>query len=168
MSELEATPEKNPVGRPPNKKTVEASPELVEMLMEKFQAMMQQNADNTLVLAETLRKPTELEQAKLDKEKEQLQKRAKMSIEAARQKEVADQRKISACRAEGHKDKNGDTRFRAQINSNGYYVPLCQKCQIQTRPIKAAPGQTAVGMHEWKGVTEETLNNMAAISEGAA
>lgn len=164
--EVEITVEPKAKGKPGRKpKAVAAkiaeSPELLEMLMERFKEMMQANADNTQQLAESLRKPTELEQKKLDEEKEQRIRRHQMSIKIAQQEEAMKARKEAAC---SHANKDGHL-WRAQVNSDGRFIPRCQRCGKTTSPIVAAAGRTAVEMHLWAGVNVETLENMAKLSK---
>lgn len=152
--------EKRGPGRPKNAEKLEASPELIEMLMSKITEMQAANAAQTLELVESLRKPTELEQKKLDEDKDKVIKQHAMSVKIAAQQERMKRNKEAAC---NHSNKDG-TLFRAQLNSDGYFIPICIRCQKQTSPIKAAAGRQAIEMHQWNGVTPEALENMAKLS----
>lgn len=166
---IEATPEvvtKKKPGRKPKEATAggpKVDNETLELLMAKFSEMMQQQREGTLELAEALRKPTELEQKKLDEERVQRIKRQAMSVAAAKQKEASELALQALCRSEGHANPNGGTRFRAQVNSDGYFVPVCMKCHIQLPRVKATAEeiQNGVMLGNYKGLTEDALRQLA-------
>lgn len=160
---IEVKPKGKP-GRKPGKK-VAPPPDnsMVEILMAKFQELMQQNSDNTIALAEALRKPTELEQKKLDEERDARIKRHAMSVEIAQRKQGMDAALQAQCRSEGHANPNGGTRFRAQVNSDGFFVPVCLKCHIQLPKVKATADeiQNGVMLGQYKNLTEDALINLS-------
>lgn len=151
-------------GRP--KKAVEAKnvldpTELASMLMAQFERMSQASQENVGRIALELRKPTEIEQRKLDEEHAQLVKRAAMSVEMARQQEATQGAVQAMC---PHKDKLGDPTFWGQVNSDGHVQPFCSRCGLKTDRFKATPDQIANGVliRQWKkDLTVAELNQYA-------
>ena len=169
---IEATPEKVK-GKPGRKPKAEVPAGVDLDLVKELIAQMQAGNTETLrSLASELRKPTELEQKKLDDDKASQLRRAQMAISAAKMKERQDNALIAQCRSEngGHANDNGGTRFRAQVNSNGYYVPLCMKCHLQLPPIKATAEeiQNGVMLGQYKTLTEDQLIQLAKFREQKA
>ena len=153
-----------PKGKPGRKpKSEMASPNGIDMaLVAELIAQMQAgNTEQMRTLAAELRKPTDLEQKKIDDEVNQRVRRQAMAIKIAQQEEAMRFRRQNSC---SHMNKDG-TLFRAQVNSDGTFTPMCIRCSTTTPPIKAAAGRQVVEMHMWQGVTVETLKNMAKLSQ---
>ena len=162
MDELEVTPETKEVAKPkgkPGRKPRQVEAESPKVDLEMVQMLIKQMQEGNRELAAELRKPTELEQKKLDDERESRIKRAQQSIAAAKQKERMDLALQAQCRSENHARPDGVTRFRAQVNSNGFFVPVCLKCHIELPPVKATPEeiQNGVMLGNYRGITEEAL-----------
>jgi hypothetical protein len=125
-----------------------------------------ENQKETLIaLAAELRKPTEIEQKKLDEEKESIRKRTINAVAAAREGERITLVKQSNCNhMQGNNGKtDGISTFGGQVNSNGYWVARCGKCFVQTLPIKATTQelQGGVNLRSWQNVSLEGLNRLA-------
>jgi hypothetical protein len=141
--------------------TVIPPEELASILMAQFERMSKESQTNMATMALELRKPTVLEQKKLDEEHAQLMKRASMSVEVARQKEATEKAVQAQC---PHKDKLGDPTFWGQVNSDGRVQPFCSRCGLKTDPWKATPDQISNGVliRQWKkDLTVAELNQYA-------
>ena len=164
---VESPKERKKPGRKPKQAADVVIPpdQLASMLMAQFERMSQDSQGNMAKMALELRKPTELEQKKLDEEHNQLMKRASMSVEVARQKEA---RHESAMQAQcPHKDKLGDPTFWGQVNSDGRVQPFCSRCGLKTPSWKATPDQIANGVliRQWKkDLTVAELTQYAAYA----
>lgn len=147
--------EKRGPGRPPNK------PEPVESeMMQLVREMGRQNQEQLIALAAELRKPTELEQKKLDEEKASHLKRSENAVRAAQ----AQEQQMAILQANcTHTRNDGVTCFIGQVNSNGYCVPVCTRCGVQTSPIRATDQERINGiqLQQRGNVTRESLENWA-------
>ena len=163
---VESPKERKKPGRKPKiQSEVTLAPEqLASLLMAQFERMSQDSQNNMAKMALELRKPTELEQKKLDEEHNQLMKRASMSVEMARQQEAQQSAVQAQC---PHKDKLGDPTFWGQVNSDGYVQPFCSRCGLKTPSWKATPDQIANGVliRQWKkDLTVAELTQYAAYA----
>lgn len=129
-------------------------------MMQLVREMGRQNQEQMLALAAELRKPTELEQKKLDEEKASQLKRVQMAIAVAKAQEDQDAITQAACT---HTRTDGVTCFYGQVNSNGHCVPKCSRCGLQTSPIKATDQERINGiqLQQRGNVTRESLENWA-------
>lgn len=145
--------EKRGPGRPPNK------PEESEA-MQLIRELNKQNQENLLALAAEMRKPSELEQKKIDEEKASQLKRSLNAIAAAK---ASDEEKAIHQASCTHTRKDGVTRFMGQVNSNGYCVPFCSECRLTTSPIRATDQERINGiqLQQRGNVTRESLENWA-------
>lgn len=146
--------EKRGPGRPLNKPAEESE------MMQLIKAMGEQNKEQLIALAAELRKPTELEQKKLDEEKVSQLKRAEMAIAVARAQAEQDAITQSNCT---HTRHDGVSCFIGQVNSDGYCIPFCTRCRLTTSPIKANDQERVNGiqLQQRGGVTRESLENWA-------
>ena len=143
--------EVKPKGKPGRKPKAEPSAGMAELL----QTVMEQNR---LLVAE-LRKPTDMEQKKLDDERLSLQKRAMMAVQAAKQKEAQDNAKRASC---PHKDRNGITCFNGQVTSDGRWAVFCNRCGLPSPRIKATAEErmSGINIRSWENLTYEGLNQL--------
>jgi hypothetical protein len=164
---VEATPDKKKKGRPAK---VKAEPTVdMDLVKELILQMQAGNTEQLKQLAAELRKPTDLEQKKLDDERAALIRRQQQSVTAAKQQAAIVAANQAACAAEGHANERGGTRFRGQVNSNGYWIPVCMKCGLQGKPVKATSDEAASGvmLGQWKGINYESLLALAESRERA-
>lgn len=122
----------------------------------------EQQKETLIELAAQLRKPTELEQRKLDQERDSIRKRAEMSVAAAKQHDLQQGAKQSRC---PHADKNGITTFVSQVYGDGFWKPFCARCQLQLPAIKATHEEEmgGINLRTWENVTEAGLRQLAQI-----
>lgn len=139
--------------------------DLAALLGQLLETQGEQTRETLLQLTESLRKPTELEQKKLDEEKESIRKRTINAVNAAKEGERMTMVKQANCNhMQGNNGKtDGITTFGGQVNSDGYFVARCAKCYITTLPIKATAGelQGGISLRSWQNVTYEGLNRLA-------
>lgn len=154
--------EKRGPGRPAKAEKSEMA-QLLETVMEQnrllIEQMGRQNSESTMALAAELRKPTELEQKKLDEEKTALLKRAEMAVNAAKAKEQEDSRRQGSC---AHEDGNGITCFNGQVASDGRWIVECSRCHLPAPKIKATDQErlNGIGLRSWKNVTFAGLQQL--------
>lgn len=154
-------------GKPGRKPKAESSSvdmaALLETVMEQnrllIEQMGKQNSDSTLALAAELRKPTEMEQKKLDEEHKSLRKRMEMAVNAAKQKERQDTAKQATC---PHKDRNGITCFNGQVTSDGRWAVFCNRCGLNAPRIKATHEEqmSGINLRSWENMTFEGLQQL--------
>lgn len=150
-------------GRKP-KQAVE-NVDLAALLGQLLETQGEQTRETLLQLTESLRKPTELEQKKLDQEKESIRKRTINAVNAAKEGErIIAVTQANCTHMQGNNGRSdGITTFGGQVNSNGYWVPMCHKCSITGLPVKATSQelQGGVNLRSWQHVTLEGLNRLA-------
>lgn len=164
--------EKRGPGRPPKAEQVEQPSEMKELLamvMEQnrllIEQMGKQNTESTIALAAELRKPTEMEQKKLDEEKAKTLKQIEMSVNATKEKDIQDKRKRDGC---PHEDGNGITCFNGQVTTGGRWAVFCNRCGTPCPPIKATDSErlNGIGLRTWKNVTLAGLDQLYRQREG--
>lgn len=166
---MEDIEQKRGPGRPKAEQT--DTEKILAMVMEQnrllIEQMGKQNSDAAIALAAELRKPTELEQKKLDEEKSALVKRAEMAVNAAKAQEKVLKAKQSTC---VHRDKNGITTFNGQVTSDGRWAYICSRCQLPAPRIKATDSErlNGVNIREWENVSYEGLQQLYNQRELAA
>jgi hypothetical protein len=95
-----------------------------------------------VAFATELRRPTEEQQAELDKKKADLERAKRDKIELVKLDAAMKIDRENRCDIGmgPHRKQNGETTvFRGQIFSDGYYHPMCIRCQKQFPKIKAHP-----------------------------
>lgn len=169
MNEVPVEPKvKGKPGRKPKAKA-ESSSEisaLKELVLELVTKMGEQNRESQLGLAAELRKPTDMEQKKLDDERESLRKRALMAVAAAKESDRIVKAKQASC---PHKDRNGITCFNGQV-SGGRWAVLCNRCQLPAPAIKATHEEqmSGINLRSWENVSYEGLQQLYKQREAAA
>lgn len=142
---------------------------LLQTVMEQnrilIEQMGKQNSDATLALAESLRKPTDMEQKKLDDDRESLRKRAMMAVAAAKESDRIIKHKQATC---PHKDRNGITCFNGQV-SGGRWAVLCNRCHLAAPKIKATheESMSGINLRSWENVSYEGLEQLYKQREQA-
>ena len=161
MENEEVVPEEVVVRRKPGRKPGQkySAPQGMNVTPDALKDMM------TALIAES-KKPTLLEQRKIDEEEAQRVKLNKMRVEAARQEMAIKEARKAGC---PHKDPRGKHTFRAQVNSDNCIRGICQICHTEFGPIRASQHQIAngVGLENYKDLTLEKLNQWAVQSMGA-
>lgn len=129
-------------------------------MMQLVREMGRQNQEQLVALAAELRKPTEMEQKKLDEEKASQLKRSLNAIAAAKAQDAERSIRQANCT---HTRKDGVTCFVGQVNSDGYCVPFCTRCECTTSPIRATDQERINGiqLQQRGNVTRESLENWA-------
>ncbi len=169
MEVIEAPKVKGKPGRKPKAETSVDMASLLQTVMEQnrllIEQMGKQNAESTLSLAAELRKPTDMEQKKLDDERLSLQKRALMAVQAAKQKDAQDNAKRAVC---PHKDRNGITCFNGQVTSDGRWAVFCNRCGLPAPRIKATQEErmSGINIRSWENLTFEGLERLHKQREG--
>jgi len=124
-------------GRPPKQDQLPAN-FTVEDVMMMMREMSQASDERMLKLVQEMRKPTEAEQKKIDNEKALLERRR----ENRRREMIAEEKaRTDAQKVCPHKKKarNGSfvSAWGGQVNSDGYWYPLCTSCQLVGPEVKA-------------------------------
>lgn len=152
-------------GKPGRKPKPVEGVDLAALLQQLTESQGKQNRETLLQLTESLRKPTELEQKKLDEEKESVRKRTINAVAAAKEGErITLVTQANCTHMQGNNGRSdGITTFGGQVNSNGYWIARCQKCDMKSLPIKATTQelQGGVNLRTWQHVTLEGLNRLA-------
>lgn len=91
-----------------------------------------------------LRKPTEFEQEKIDKELALRKQKLEARIRQAKIDEDVREMKRLGC---SHTMPNGRHTFRGQVNSDGLITPICTICLTEFPKIKATQDQISNGVN---------------------
>lgn len=135
----------------------------------------QMNAQNQTSLIEAvkeLKKPNEFEQAKLDKERLQLQKKAEDHVKFGR---IEENKKIMRLKNCQHSRFNPSTKisnhlWRAQVHDGDqgkpYFIPLCQECLTDLPKIYCSQDQIkeGVGLDRYPSLNVDVLLTWAEQS----
>lgn len=123
-----------------------------------------------------IKKPTEAEQKKLDKEEKEL--RAKQELRFKMQKAEIDSREARKQNCPHGTAHPGNGSFshawRAQVNTPAgeepYFIPMCTQCQTQLPKILATPDQVrnGVNLNAYPGLTMKGLEQWAASQQAVA
>jgi hypothetical protein len=104
-----------------------------------------------------MKKPTDLEQAKIDEDNRRRLRLARASAEAARREQAETNARVAACQHRREDDKH---TFGAQIMSNGFIYGRCLRCEFEFGPIEATQAQRdagAVNLHLISDLTADQL-----------
>lgn len=136
--------------------TVELTPQMAAFLRE----MQRGNLENTIALAQELKKPDAETQAKLDEEKRRRVANALQLAQQTREGEIELAERQKSC---AHSKANGKTAFVGQINSDNCYQLWCPYCHYTSPRIKAQPWQITEGLNLQKmsGITIAMLEKWA-------
>lgn len=117
--------------------------------------------DGLKQFAADLRKPTDAEQVKLDKERADLERKLQARIKVAMAEEQSKAMLKKAC---NHAMPNGKHLWRAQVNQDGYFRPICLKCPTVLPPIKATMEQMKEGvdLEQYASIDMDMLEKWAA------
>lgn len=140
----------------------ELSPtQLIEMFSQMLAEQNQANQQNMLMAITELKKPLPHEQEKIDKERE-LERRKRVSkikeaVSNGRAEKEVQFRCAHIKTAEGVMP--GGHAFRAQVNSDNCYRPLCIRCFKNFPPIKCTMEniKSGMAMQNMRGITAEML-----------
>lgn len=116
----------------------------IEDVLTLISTMNEKQQENMMKFASELRKPTDIEQAKLDKEREALEAKMQRRIAAARAEAQGKEMAKLGCT---HTMPNGRHTWRGQVNQDGYIRPICLRCPTVLPPIKATPEQIKEGVN---------------------
>lgn len=111
--------------------------------------ILKQTAElNKILLEDKVREKQERDQRAAEERKETLAK-VEASIKAAKEQgDIAKQRR-EGCSHSMVNPANGNKRsaWRAQVNSDGYFIPMCCRCLTVMPKIKASPEQHKEGVN---------------------
>lgn len=117
--------------------------------------------------AKELRKPTELEQQKLDEEKARKEALVKASVERATREQRMKDADQSACSHMKPHPYSGKTRIVAPLHSDGLHHPICLFCRKEFKPF--APGadtiQMGMSLDDYQGVTPQIIEHWGSRFE---
>lgn len=152
-----------PIARRPSQNSVAA--------VNPTSVMPAMTAEQFMELVRELRKPSESEQRKLDKEDEQIRRANEARLE---QGKAEMQRKEMMKRGCQHATFNQATKvashtWRAQVHTphgkSPYFVPLCEQCHTTLPKIKANPVMLTdgVNLHNYPTLTMQELEHWAEL-----
>lgn len=135
----------------------------MEEVFRLISTMNEQQQANLMLFAKELKKPTEIEQAKLDEERRKLEQKTRDRIEAARLEEESKERKKYGC---SHAMPDGKHTWRGQVNSDGFIRPMCTICTTILPAIKATHEQLTNGVNfeAYRDIDVEKLEKWAAYT----
>ena len=113
--------------------------------------------DQVRTIISEMKKPTELEQKKIDEDRTRREKMARASAEAARREAEEIRGRIAACQ---HRREDEKHTFAAHICSDGYIRGNCLRCEYEFGPITATQAQKdsgAVNLHLLPDLTAKQL-----------
>lgn len=123
------------------------------------------------MLVEEMRKPTPEQAAKLDDDRKKAERKLADRLNNARAEEQAKEMRKKYC-PHGSVTAAGVLKhtWRAQVNADGYFRPMCEQCQTQLPKIKATQYQIQNGLdlHRYAGLDVKTLEKWAEESAAAA
>jgi hypothetical protein len=115
--------------------------------------------DQVRTIISEMKKPTELEQKKIDEDRNRREKMARASAEAARREAEEIRGRIAACQ---HRREDEKHTFAGHICSDGYIRGNCVRCEFEFGPITATQAQKdagAVNLHLLSDLTARQLTN---------
>lgn len=117
--------------------------------MSLLETILNKQHENMLEFAKEMRKPSELEQRKIDAENAKLMAKAESRRQAATAEMNLREMKRKNC---SHSRTDGQHSWVGQVNADGFYRPMCQQCNIVLPAIKATSQQTTdgVNLHTYK------------------
>jgi hypothetical protein len=138
--------------------------------------MDENNQKNLMAAIAEMKKPTAVEQEKLDKEAAKVKNQQEMRLKLAK---AESDRKIMNARACGHVTVHQGTgvvkhAWRAQVHTphgeKPFFVPTCQICWTQTPKILASPDMltNGVNLDQYSQIDFDILKNWAKQAEAAA
>jgi hypothetical protein len=108
--------------------------------------LLDAQAENTRLLITELRKPSDEEVAKKEKEAARLKEQTRMRIEAHRIEDEARARFVGACAANGHRNEKGRVVISGQtMTGTGKFQPMCVRCCSLLTPIDAPDPMLGAG-----------------------
>jgi hypothetical protein len=105
-----------------------------EDILALFKQMQESSNANLIEAIKELKKPNELEQKKLNEEKERLRRESEIRVDQARRDEEFRTQAQKAC---AHKKRDGNSSFGGQVNSDGYVRFVCTQCFLIAPEVKA-------------------------------
>ena len=141
----------------------------MKQVMELLAVQSAESQKNLMEFVKELKKPSETEQAKLDADERKLKKQQEHRL-AVQTAEVVKKEQLKKYCPHGTTHPGTHVfshAWRAQVNSNGYWVPTCQQCLTQLKPIKATQYefQNGVNLNLYSNLDVAALDRMAANRE---
>lgn len=125
----------------------------------------EQTLKNLMAFVKELKKPTEIEQAKLDADALKLKRQQTQRLELQKAEVIAKENRKKYC---PHGTTHPGTHafhpaWVAQVNSDGFWRPTCQQCWTQLKPIKATQYelQNGVNLNLYRSLDVATLEKLA-------
>jgi hypothetical protein len=106
-----------------------------------------------------MKKPTDLEQAKIDEDKRRRERLARASAEAARREAAETRGRIAACQ---HRREDEKHTFHGHICSDGYIRGGCLRCEFEFGPVTATQAQRDSGAISLHLITDLTAAQLLA------
>lgn len=147
----------------------------MEQVFQLIAQMNEQNQSNLLSAIQEMKKPTALEQEKLDKEAAKVKQQQESRLKLAKAEE---DRKLNAARFCSHATTHPGTgvvkhAWRAQIHAphgeKPYFKPTCQICWTQLPKILATPDMltNGVNLDQYTGLDVDRLKLWAVQAQEA-
>src|SRR5689334_403460 len=160
-----------------NEETVMPDPVGVTMehIFQLIAKMDENNQKNMLAAIAEMKKPTAVEQEKLDKEAKRIAEQQQARLKLAEAEENRKRLMARGCQHATTHPGTGVTKhaWRAQVhtpaNEKPYLVHTCMQCLTQTPRILATPEMLTQGVNldQYVGLDFETLKNWAAKTQEA-
>jgi hypothetical protein len=109
-----------------------------------------------------MKKPTDLEQAKIDEDNRRRERLARASAESARREAQEIRGRIALCQ---HRREDEKHTFHAHICSDGYIRGGCLRCEFEFGPVSATQAQKDAGAVNLHLISDLTAAQLTAWSE---
>jgi hypothetical protein len=109
-----------------------------------------------------MKKPTDLEQAKIDEDNRRRSQLARASAESAKREALEIRGRIAACQ---HRREDEKHTFHGHICSDGYIYGGCLRCEFEFGPVTATQAQRdagAINLHLLSDLTAAQLTGWTA------
>src|ERR1035437_4385157 len=141
-----------------------APPDLIAGFLAALQQMSADNRETTIAAIREMRKLSPEDQEKADREKQQLMEQTLRRVEAAKIQEAEINERQESC---SHTMPNGQTTFRAQVNSNGWAHVFCSHCHksydFEATDVEA--NKSGLNVDKWGLNAHTIIRNRANASQ---
>ena len=139
----------------------------MEQMFKMLSQLNKEQSETFMAAIKELRKPTEAEQEKMDKEKALAKQKLENRILAAKADEQGKAMRKAGC---SHSMPDGKHTWRTQVNQDGYFRPLCVVCNTVLPPIKATLEQIkeGVNLESYKSIDMAMLEKWAEHTRKSA
>lgn len=109
-----------------------------------------------------MKKPTDLEQAKIDEDKRRRERLARASADSAKREAQEIRGRIALCQ---HRREDEKHTFHAHICSDGYIRGGCLRCEFEFGPVTATQAQKDAGAVNLHLISDLTANQLTTWTE---